>query len=64
MGKAERIISEAIKESGMTMKAVAAKTGIPYGRLQPSMKGNRELRVDEYLGLCALLKVDPRDGAE
>lgn len=64
MGKAETIISNAIKEAGMTVKAVSIKTGIPYGRLQPSVKGNRELRVDEYLALCALLKVDPRAAAE
>ena len=64
MGKAELVISNAIKEAGMTIKAVSTKTGIPYGRLQPSMKGTRELRVDEYLALCALLNVDPRAASE
>lgn len=60
MGKAESYIAETIKESGMTIKAVSVKTGIPYGRLQPSVKGNRELRADEYLKLCALFRLDPR----
>lgn len=64
MGKAESIMSQAIKESGMTVKAVSRKTGIPYGHLQPSLKGYRNLRVDEFLALCALLKVDPRAAAE
>lgn len=64
MGKAESIIAEAIKEKGMTIKAASTKTGIPYGRLQPSMKGTRELRVDEFLSLCALLSIDPRAAAE
>lgn len=64
MGKAESIICAAIKEAGMTIKSVSRKTGISYGRLKPSMKGQRELRVDEFLALCALLKVDPRAAAE
>ena len=64
MGKAESIMANAVKESGMTIKAVSAKTGIPYGCLQPSLKGYRNLRVDEFLTLCALFKVDPRAAAE
>lgn len=60
MGKAESLIAKTIKESGMTIKAVSLKAGIPYGRLQPSVKGTRELRADEFLRLCALFKLDPR----
>lgn len=60
MGKAEDMIARAIRESGMTIKAVSGKTGIPYGRLQPSVSGKRYLSVDEYLRLCALLGLDPR----
>ena len=61
MGKPEQIISNIIKERGITLRAVSRKTGIPYGKLQPSMKGNRDLRADEYLGLCAFLNLDPRE---
>ena len=64
MGKAESVIASTIKESGMTIRAVSIKTGIPYGQLQPSMKGNRDLRADEFLRLCALLNLDPRVCAE
>lgn len=60
MARAEEMIAQAIRESGMTIMAVSRKTGIPYGQLQPSVKGNRELRADEYLRLCALLGLDPR----
>ena len=60
MGKAESVIAETIKESGMTIRAVSTKTGIPYGRLQPSVSGTRELRADEFLRLCALFGLDPR----
>lgn len=60
MIKPEKKIANAIKESGMTIRAVSKKTGIPYGKLQPSLKGAREFRADEYLSLCALLNLDPR----
>lgn len=64
MGRAESVIAQTIKDNGMTIKAVSMKTGIPYGRLQPSVKGTRELRADEFLRLCALLNLDPRVCAE
>ena len=64
MGKAESVIAKTIKESGMTIRAVSIKTDIPYGRLQPSVKGNRELRADEFLRLCALFNLDPRIASE
>lgn len=60
MPRPEEKIANAIKEAGMTIRAVSIKTGIPYGQLQPSLKGAREFRADEYLTLCALLNVDPR----
>lgn len=64
MGKAELVISDAIKRSGLSIKAVSRKSRIPYNKLQPSLSGYRNLRVDEFLALCALLKVDPRAAAE
>lgn len=57
----EERVANAIKETGMTLKAVSRKTGIAYNKLQPSMKGRRELRADEYLELCSLLGKDPRE---
>lgn len=56
----EQMIETAINERGMTLKAVSNKTGISYSRLQPSMRGRRELRADEYLRLCAFLDLNPR----
>ena len=64
MLKPEQKIANAIKEAGMTIKAVSVKTGIPYSPLQPSLKGLREFRADEYLTLCAFFGVDPRIGRE
>ena len=54
-------MAAAVESSGMTVKAVCAKTGISYGRLIPSLKGRRELRADEFLALCKLLRLDPAE---
>ena len=55
----EQKMAAAVENSGMTFKAVSAKTGISYGRLVPSLKGRRELRADEFLALCKVLRLDP-----
>ena len=55
----EEKMAVAIAESGMTLRAVSLKTGISYGKLIPSLKGRRELRADEFLALCRLLRLDP-----
>ncbi|MCL1819398.1 MAG: helix-turn-helix domain-containing protein [Oscillospiraceae bacterium] len=55
----EESICKVIKRSGMTIKAVSERTGIPYNHLQPSLKGNREMRADEYITLCTFFRVDP-----
>lgn len=56
----ERIAME-IKNKGITLKAVSAKSGVPYSKLQPSLKGRRELRADEFLSICAVLNLEPRE---
>lgn len=56
----EQMIKEAVKQSGMTIKAVSDRSGVKYSCLQPSLKGRRELRADEYLRLCMVLELDPR----
>lgn len=56
----EEMVRNAIEDRGMTIRAVSRKTGITYSRLQPSVRGRRELRADEYLILCRLLGLDPR----
>lgn len=57
----EEKMAAAVKSSGMTVMAVSAKTGISYGRLIPSLKGRRELRADEFLALCKVLRLNPAE---
>ncbi len=60
----EEKIAQAVRESGMTIRALSAKSGVPYGRLQPSIRGHRELRADEFLSLCMVLHIDPVEFCE
>jgi lambda repressor-like predicted transcriptional regulator len=55
----EAKMAEAVESSGMTVRAVSVKTGISYSRLVPSLRGRRELRAEEFLALCKLLRLDP-----
>lgn len=58
--KPERMIAGEIKSRGMSIKFLSERTGVPYGRLQPSLSGNRELRADEFLSICSFLQIDPK----
>ena len=59
MKKPELVMSRIVKDSGMTLVSVSRKTGIPYQKLQSSMKGKRKLRADEWMELCVLFNVEP-----
>lgn len=54
-----KVIKSVIRWRGMTITEVAKMTDIPYNKLQPSLNGLRELRPDEFLELCSLLRIDP-----
>ena len=56
----EQMIAAEIKRRGMKIKTVSTRAEVKYSCLQPSLKGKRELRADEYLRLCVLLDLDPR----
>ena len=56
----ERYIGNVITDRGLKIKAVSEKTGINYQRLQTCIRGQREMRIDEYLALCAFFSLDPR----
>jgi predicted transcriptional regulator len=55
----ENIIANKVKESGMTIKTISDRTGVPYSKLQPSLRGRREFRADEYVRLCAFFGIEP-----
>lgn len=60
----ESRIAEEIKKSGITIAAICRMTGIKPGALYPAVAGKRELRADEFLSLCQILRLDPREVAD
>lgn len=48
-----------VKEKGISIRKISEATGVPYSALQPSFKGNRQLRADEFFAVCAYLDIEP-----
>ena len=59
----EERIAEEVKKSGMKKIAICQKTGLKKGVVYPSLAGKRELRADEFLAICQLLRLDPKEMA-
>lgn len=56
-------VSNYIRNKGINLSELSRDTGIPYMALYNSIlndKRNRDLRDEEFLGVCAFLRVDPR----
>ena len=59
----EEQISDYIKQKGVSLTAVSKKTGVPYSALQPSLKGRRELRAQEFMSICKFFDISPAEFA-
>ncbi len=53
-------IERARSLQGMSIAALARRTDIDTKRLWYILDGQREMRVEEFLRLCVVLKMDPR----
>jgi len=54
-------VARRVKSAGVTGAWICRKTGIAKGLLYPSLQGRRELRADEFLSICAVLNLDPKE---
>ena len=62
MDKSTKAISKYLADNGMTIKHLSEKTNIPYPVLFRSLSktnGTRDLRGDELITICKVLKIDP-----
>lgn len=57
----EEKLAACITERGLRIKFVAEKAGVPYSCLQPSLHGDRKIKANELLAVCAALDVNPAD---
>lgn len=55
-------IAKYIQEKGVKVSAISRGTGIPDGVLRRSLSAReRDLRADEFLGICDFLGKEPFD---
>ena len=52
-------LAEAIRQSGMTQTAIAAKVGIKQPTVGQYLSGRSMPALDTFANLCAVLDVDP-----
>lgn len=53
-------VEEMRRERGIKVAELARRADIDKKRLWYILNGQREMRVDEFLKLCVVLRVDPR----
>ncbi|MDE7053177.1 MAG: helix-turn-helix transcriptional regulator, partial [Lachnospiraceae bacterium] len=52
---------------GINLAELARKSGVEYSAIYASLgdkKKNRELRANELIGICSVLKINPMDFAD
>ena len=54
------LLSE-IKERGLKITWISDKTGLSEKCLSASLNGKRHFKVHEFLMICSILNLDPRD---
>ena len=55
-----KAIERARLERGISVAELARRIGVDRKRLWCVLNGKREMRVDEFLALCIVLRIDPR----
>ena len=54
-----KLVSQYVKDKGVSILALSEGTGIAYNPLRSSMTATRKLRADEFLTICDFLEVPP-----
>lgn len=57
----EQWIREQIEARGITQRFVARSIGMPAVKLNNTLTGRRQMKIDEYLNICRVLHVNPLD---
>lgn len=48
-----------VKDEGVKYTVIAKKSGIPVDAVSSIMKGKRKMDVEEYIRICAALRIPP-----
>lgn len=59
-----RILSEAYREQGVTLKTIEARSGVNYSTVSRMLAGAKVIPLDEFVALCRALNLHPLDVLE
>ena len=54
-------VCKAVADSGMKQKYIAEKIGVSEPTFSAILSGKRKIDVDEFFGICEVLKMEPDD---
>ena len=57
----EAKLNELIVARCVNKQALAERAGVNYQTLARCLRGDQELKADEFLAVCKVLEVDPKD---
>lgn len=57
----ENKLNEIVEARCVSKQALALKAGIPYQTLYRCLRGEQDLKADEFLAVCKVLEVNPND---
>ena len=57
----EKKLAETIETKGISVRSIATRTGIDDQILYRCFRAEQRLKADEFLAICKVIEVDPRD---
>ena len=57
----EKKLSSVIEEKGISVLSISRRTGIDSQSLYRCMRGEQKLKASEFLAVCKVVEVDPKD---
>lgn len=55
---AKKLIKEYVFESGMTLKELSRRTGIPYHRVRKALSSDSKIMASDFVAYCKVLNIE------
>lgn len=60
----EKKLAKTIDEKGISVRSIATRAGLGEQILYRCLRAEQRLKADEFLAICSVLEVDPKDFLE
>lgn len=57
----EKKLADTIDEKGISVRSIATRAGIDEQILYRCLRAEQRLKADEFLAICKVIDVDPRE---